>query len=214
MQGQARGKGESGPAGVNKNFLLNTVRGLKSHNKREEEEDCWRQHDLEQKAKSRRLSHDTSRARRSTEETSRAADSASEAETRQFWAEQKQKAMAAATPSAGGVGTAAVVDGMAHGAHGDGRERRERDRADKTDGRGKHSDEDSDASRLEKKRKRAKKKKKKRKRESRRNRGSDTDSGGDDVGVEESRRDGDDGSEKRHTRRKKSKKHKEKKSKR
>ncbi|CAN0544872.1 unnamed protein product, partial [Ectocarpus sp. 12 AP-2014] len=34
-------RGGSGRAGVNKNFLLNTVHGLKSHNKREEEEDCW-----------------------------------------------------------------------------------------------------------------------------------------------------------------------------
>lgn len=33
---------------VNKKFLLNTVVGLKSHNRREEEEDCWRQYRLQE----------------------------------------------------------------------------------------------------------------------------------------------------------------------
>lgn len=33
---------------VNKQFLLNTVAGVKSHNRREEEEDCWRQHRLQE----------------------------------------------------------------------------------------------------------------------------------------------------------------------
>ncbi|CAM9164783.1 unnamed protein product [Choristocarpus tenellus] len=42
-----------GPSGVNKTFLLNTMMGLKSHNRREEEEDCWRQHRVQEEAKER-----------------------------------------------------------------------------------------------------------------------------------------------------------------
>jgi hypothetical protein len=34
---------------VNKAFLANTIRSVESHNRREETEDCWRQHDLMKK---------------------------------------------------------------------------------------------------------------------------------------------------------------------
>mmetsp|Transcript_20058 Transcript_20058/g.28822 ORF Transcript_20058/g.28822 Transcript_20058/m.28822 type:complete len:235 (+) Transcript_20058:59-763(+) len=38
-------------AEINKTFLANTIRGVESHNRREECADCWRQHDMMKKAK-------------------------------------------------------------------------------------------------------------------------------------------------------------------
>ncbi|EQC29066.1 hypothetical protein SDRG_13221 [Saprolegnia diclina VS20] len=49
---------------VNKGFLLNTIRGVDSHNKRQEIDQCWRKRDLEAKVHRRRSrSRDRSRSR-------------------------------------------------------------------------------------------------------------------------------------------------------
>lgn len=214
---------------VNKKFLINTVRGLKSHNKREEEEDCWRQHDLDQKAQQRQqrpsLSHNTCRARRpeiSIIDTAatKASTDASEVDTREFWAEQKQRVMTAASSSSVGTaatGTiynfplAAATAATAReggqepkGEHCDDYKSRKRARVDEgTDS----STIGSDVGKKEKKKK-AKKKHRKRKRESRRHHVKpDAEYG--DSSVEEdtqTEREGGGDGEAVHRRRKKSKK--------
>lgn len=202
MQGQAGGRGGGYRAGVNKKFLLNTVHGLKSHNKREEEEDCWRQHDLDRKAHGRRLSHDASRARResSTGAVNRAASPVPEVDARQFWAEQKRKAMTAMSTSS--IGTPLVGD-RPEAKHGDGCAPRERERSEGSADRANLSD--GDRKKRRKKEEKKAKKKKKRKRESRHgSSGSSSDSDVDDS-LSEGGKASDRGRHK--TRRKKSKKH-------
>lgn len=217
MQGQAGGRAGSHRAGVNKKFLLNTVHGLKSHNKREEEEDCWRQHDLDLKAQARSRSHDAAcRARRErpTEEVHRAASPVPDADTRQFWAERKRKAMTAALATSS-VG--APVDGGRWpdaAKHGDGGKSRERERSDGSADDGASLSGDGGKKRGRKKEERKTKKKKKRKRETSRHgsgSSSSSSSSGSDVDVDGSRRrEGGKASDKRHHQRKrnKSKKHK------
>lgn len=201
MQAQAGGRGGSHRAGVNKKFLLNTVHGLKSHNKREEEEDCWRQHDLDQKAKGRRLSRGAAgqaRRKKPTDEAYGAASPVPEVDTRQFWAEQKRKAMAAGSASSSSVG------GSPHGGQPDAKQggngysrSAERDRSAGTVDRASLSDEDS-SRKGRKKGERKSKKKTKRKRETRPS-GSSSSSGGSSVSDRDAiqgRRKGDKASDK------------------
>lgn len=209
MQGQAGGRGGSPRAAVNKNFLLNTVHGLKSHNKREEEEDCWRQHNLDQKAKEGRRgrSHDAAcRARResSTDEAQRAVSPVSEIDTRQFWAEEKRKAMTAA--QAASSAGAPLEGGRPDAKHGDRCKSRERERSDGSSDEASIPDDDRKKRRRKKEEKKAKKKKK-RKRESRRSSSSCSGGSGSssESDVDESQRDGGKGSDKRHRRRKRKK---------
>eukprot|EP00752_Nemacystus_decipiens_P005440 g4931.t1 len=214
MQGQVGSKGSSPRAAVNKKFLLNTVHGLKSHNKREEEEDCWRQHDLDQKAKEgrRSRSHDAAcraRRERSTDAVRRAASPVSEVDTRQFWAEQKRKAMTAALVSPSG--DAPLEGGRPDAKHGDRRMSRDRQRPDGSEDEASLSDDDR-KKRKRKKGERKARKKKKRKRESKHSSGgsggrSNSGSSGDSSSESdaESRRDGAKASDKRHHRRKRKK---------
>lgn len=199
MQGQAGGRGGSPRAGVNKKFLLNTVHGLKSHNKREEEEDCWRQHNLDQnkanKANGRSRSREACRRERrdnSTDAVHEAASPISEVDTRQFWAEQKRKAMTAlSTPPVG----APLTVGRCKS--------RERARSDGSADGATLSDDDSKKKRRRKGEKKAKKKKK-RKRE-RYNSGSSSRSSSDSEVDDESRLDGGKASDKGHRQRKRKK---------
>lgn len=98
----------SSRAVVNTNFLLNTVHGIGSHNRREEVEDCWRQRRLEQQDdKPRtRLSNVTGDRQRELPYQKEALEEAAASVdgTRTFWAEQKQRAMAA-------TGTASPMEG-------------------------------------------------------------------------------------------------------
>ncbi|CAN0114319.1 unnamed protein product [Ectocarpus sp. 12 AP-2014] len=198
-------RGGSGRAGVNKNFLLNTVHGLKSHNKREEEEDCWRQHDLEQRARERLLAHDANRNRRQVpaDGGDTSASHVSDVDARRFWAERKERAMTATTPAiepnaaavatGGGGGSSPAVD-------------RKRQREDSEAGAGRANGDRGDRRKREDKMKANKKKKKKRKRESRDRAGSDDERGADGVGTEG-------GDEEARRRQKRSKKRAQKKSK-
>lgn len=89
------GVGEGSRAGINKQFLHNTVAGLKSHNRREEEEDCWRRHRLEQGAQIPRQSEVPGQRlhRNTTENAVSAVALISAAESRKFWAKEKRRAM-------------------------------------------------------------------------------------------------------------------------
>lgn len=183
MPREDMGRGGSGRAGVNKNFLLNTVHGLKSHNKREEEEDCWRQHGLEQRARERLLAHDANRNRPKipADGGDTSASHTSDVDARRFWAERKERAMIATTPAidpnvaaaatGGGGGSSPVVD-------------RKRQREDSEEGAGRGNGDRGDRRKKEDKKKANKKKRKKRKRESRDRAGSDDERGAVGVGTE------------------------------
>lgn len=84
--------------GVNRQFLLNTVHGLNSHNRREEEEDCWRQHRLERESRCPGLPKGGSQSRHggSADKESTSAAHPSTVDARRYWAEEKQRAMTAA----------------------------------------------------------------------------------------------------------------------
>lgn len=83
--------GSSSRAGINRQFLLSTVYGLESHNRREEENDCWRQHRLEQSLENGVPNATAERQQKTTTTAPRAHASATCA--RIFWAEQKRRAM-------------------------------------------------------------------------------------------------------------------------
>lgn len=90
--------GASSRAVVNANFILNTVHGIGSHNRREEVEDCWRKRRLEQDNKQRASLANATGERRLKLPYQKAAveeAAASVEDTRTFWAEQKQRAMTA-----------------------------------------------------------------------------------------------------------------------
>lgn len=206
MQGQAGGRGRIPRAAVNKKFLLNTVHGLKSHNKREEEEDCWRQHNLDQKAREgrRSRSHDAgfrARSESSTDSVHRAASPALEADTRQFWAEQKRKAVTAAQATASSG--APLERGRPGAKHGDGCKSRGGEHSDGSADEASLSEGDRKKKRRKEKEKKAKRKKK-RKRERRRSSSSDGSSSS-ESDVDEGPRDGGKGSDKRRHRRKRKK---------
>lgn len=103
------GGGSSAPE-VNKKFLLNTVQSLKSHNRREEEEDCWRQHRFQseqgqQEARPLRVSDEYPPSRfgiLSRGNTSTVADMPN-SDARTFWAKEKERAMA--PKNNGNIGT-------------------------------------------------------------------------------------------------------------
>lgn len=90
-------------AGVNRQFLVNTVRGVQAHNRREEEEDCWRLHRMQDKRSEAGVSarigsksdYAVERARPSSSCDNRSDDqSASDiVNSRKHWAEVKRKAM-------------------------------------------------------------------------------------------------------------------------
>lgn len=208
MQVQAGGKGRSPRAAVNKKFLLNTVHGLKSHNKREEEEDCWRQHNLDQKAREgrRSRSHDAgfrARSESSTDSVHRAASPVLEADTRQFWAEQKRKAVTAAQATASS--SAPLERGRPGAKHGDGCKSRGGEHSDGSADEASLSEGDRKKKRRKEKEKEKKaKRKKKRKRERRRSSSSDGSSSS-ESDVDEGPRDGGKGSDKRRHRRKRKK---------
>lgn len=172
-------RGGSGRAEVNKNFLLNTVHGLKSHNKREEEEDCWRQHSLEQKARERQLAHDTNRNRGKdlAEEAGTSASHASDVDARRFWAEQKERAMTAITPA---IDPSAAATGQGSSPLSVDRKRK---REHSEEGIGRANGDRRDRRRKEEKKKTKKKKEKKRKRENRDRGGSDDERGAVGVGT-------------------------------
>ncbi|CBJ31508.1 expressed unknown protein [Ectocarpus siliculosus] len=181
-------RGGSGRAGVNKNFLLNTVHGLKSHNKREEEEDCWRQHGLEQRARERLLAHDANRNRRNVpaDGGDTSASHASDVDARRFWAERKERTMTATTPAIDPSAAAAATGGSSPSVD------RKRQREDSEEGTGRANGNRGDRRKKDDKKKGNKKKKKKRKRESRDRAGSDDERGavgvGNAGGDEEARR--------------------------
>lgn len=85
------GSGAISRAGVNRQFLLSTVYGLESHNRREEENDCWRQHRLEQSLDNGLPNATGERQQKTTTTAPRA--HASTTSARIFWAEQKRRAM-------------------------------------------------------------------------------------------------------------------------
>lgn len=84
---------------INKKFILNTIDGLKSHNRREEEEDCWRQHRLEQEAQHRleqeAPTRPTNRRRQHNldQEVPNRPLVIHVDDERKFWAEKKARAM-------------------------------------------------------------------------------------------------------------------------
>lgn len=84
---------------VNTKFLINTVHGIGSHNRREEVEDCWRQRRLEQRDDKQRtrLSSATGDRRGELLYQKAAVEkaAASVGGTRTFWAEQKKRVMTA-----------------------------------------------------------------------------------------------------------------------
>ncbi|CAM9426841.1 unnamed protein product [Ectocarpus sp. 6 AP-2014] len=182
-------RGGSSRAGVNKNFLLNTVHGLKSHNKREEEEDCWRQHGLEQRARERLLAHDANRNRRKVpaDGGDTSASHASDVDARRFWAERKERTMTATTPAIDPSAAAAATGGGSSPSV-----VRKRQREDSEEGTGRANGNRGDRRKKDDKKKANKKKKKKRKRESRDRAGSDDERGavgvGNAGGAEEARR--------------------------
>lgn len=96
----------SGVKKVNKFFLFNTVVGLKSHNRREEEEDCWRQHRLqEQQHQQRRETEGLDLRNLINQRRSgrRGAVGSASVNSREFWAEMKLRARASNSDSAGGT---------------------------------------------------------------------------------------------------------------
>ncbi|OQR88157.1 hypothetical protein ACHHYP_07310 [Achlya hypogyna] len=80
---------------INKGFLLNTIRSVDSHNRRQEIDECYRKRDLEVKVRSRRSrsrSQSRGRRRRSASPVRRKPRSPSptrDADERAFWAERK-----------------------------------------------------------------------------------------------------------------------------
>lgn len=94
------GVGATSRAVVNTKFLINTVHGIGSHNRREEVEDCWRQRRLEQQDHKQRtrLSNATGDRRGELPYQKAAVEEAAASvdDTRTFWAEQKQRVMTAA----------------------------------------------------------------------------------------------------------------------
>lgn len=194
MERQADNRRGSRPSGVNKVFLLNTVHGLKSHNKREEEEDCWRQHALDRKAQGRDGPSNTSyppRRREPTEAVGESAAGASEADARRFWAEQKERAMKAttppidATPGVGGGSLPVAESG------GDRLKSRKRERQD--GGSGRSSSPDVDRKRKKSKKKKAKKRRKKKKDEKKKRELEDRHGSGDSSSSDEVDSDADEG---------------------
>lgn len=99
-----RSNATTGPrGGVNRQFLVNTVRGVQAHNRREEEEDCWRLHRMQDKRSEVGVSaiidsksdYPVERARLGSSCDNRSDDqSASEiVNSRKHWAEVKRRAM-------------------------------------------------------------------------------------------------------------------------
>lgn len=79
---------------INKQFILNTIDGLKSHNRREEEEDCWRQHRLEQDAHYRMTSSASGGRQDNLDgEVPNRPPIIHVDDERKFWAETKARAM-------------------------------------------------------------------------------------------------------------------------
>lgn len=104
MQRSAGERPTSGVKRVNKNFLLNTVAGLKSHNRREEEEDCWRQHRLQEQQHPQRGETERSDLRSLINEGRRrrsSAASSASTNSREFWAEMKLRTMVTNSDSGG-----------------------------------------------------------------------------------------------------------------
>lgn len=100
---------KSSRTGVNRKFLFNTVRGLQAHNRREEEEDCWRQYRLEENggvsessfSESDRVSRDKDGDRSAPRREHcppREATGTSSHDSRKFWAEAKARAMSSTPP--------------------------------------------------------------------------------------------------------------------
>lgn len=79
---------------INKKFILNTVDGMKSYNRREEEEDCWRQHRLEEEAH-HRVTLPTNRRRENNlnREVPKRTPTIHIDDERKFWADKKARAM-------------------------------------------------------------------------------------------------------------------------
>lgn len=105
------GSGASSRAGVNRQFLLSTVHGLKSHNRREEEKDCWRQHRLEQSLDIR-LSNATGERQQKNSSTKATALQAHGSTTsdRRFWEEQKLRAMTSRTSETVALGASSSLE--------------------------------------------------------------------------------------------------------
>ncbi|CAM9507456.1 unnamed protein product, partial [Scytosiphon promiscuus] len=166
MERYGGSKTGSRSSGVNKVFLLNTVHGLKSHNKREEEEDCWRQHALDHRAQGRGRPSNTSppRRREPTESGDRRVTDTSEADARRFWAEQKERAMAATTPSVdtAPAGVVSVTESS------DRRKSRKRERLDESPSGSSSSDGDGERKKRKEGAKKKKKTKKQKKKEKKR----------------------------------------------
>ncbi|CAM9174053.1 unnamed protein product [Hapterophycus canaliculatus] len=208
---ERRGGGGAGsrPSGVNKIFLLNTVHGLKSHNKREEEEDCWRQHALGHKADRWDRPSNTAAPGRGEpkEEINETAGGISEADARKFWAEQKERAMKATTPPidttpAAGGGSSPVAESS------DRLKSRKRERLDESPGGSSDLDADRKSKKRARKKKKRKKKEKIKKRELQVRHGAGSGGSGDEGDAEDGKR-GSDGESGRN--RKKSNRHTEKK---
>eukprot|EP00904_Undaria_pinnatifida_P006618 jgi/Undpi1/3086/HiC_scaffold_15.g06460.m1 len=97
---------------VNTNFLLNTVHGIGSHNRREEVEECWRQRRLEQQQDHKQGNEGNATRKRQREVTYQKTPIeqavASVDDTRTFWAEQKQRAMAGTATGASSAMAGAI----------------------------------------------------------------------------------------------------------
>eukprot|EP00904_Undaria_pinnatifida_P004900 jgi/Undpi1/153/HiC_scaffold_1.g00150.m1 len=103
--------GTGSRAVVNTNFLLNTVNGIGSHNRREEVEDCWRQRRLEQQDHKQGNEGNATRKRQrevTYQKTLIEQAVASVDDTRTFWAEQKQRAMAGTAAGASSAMAGAI----------------------------------------------------------------------------------------------------------
>eukprot|EP01036_Dinobryon_divergens_P026040 gene26043-34642_t len=84
---------------INKLFLANTIRSVESHNKREEEADCWRQHEMLYKSSELRQQRRRENDFHSMERRQSINSEDRLAEEREHWAHKKARVLSAAQQS-------------------------------------------------------------------------------------------------------------------